>query len=125
MNNWLRTPSAVDGSRSFRHCILATAAIYVTIMGLATGEWARGFKAVASGILSPIGVLFALFVAFTAQHVLDDNTRAEAGVNREAGALSAVLFLTASFPGDPEAKMQSLISQYIEDRNPGVAGDGT
>jgi len=94
---------------------LATAAIYTTVMGLAAGERSRVFKAVAPHILSPIGLLFALFVAFTAQQVLEDNDRAEAGVNREASALSSVIFLAASFPGDTEAQMQSLIRQYIEE----------
>jgi hypothetical protein len=41
---------------------LIAAAIYAVVMVLATGERARAFKAVSPGILSPLGVLFGLFV---------------------------------------------------------------
>jgi len=52
---------------------LITAAIYAGVMVLATGERARAFKAVSPGILSPLGVIFGLFVAFTAVQVWNDN----------------------------------------------------
>ena len=74
------------------------AAIYAVVMVLATGERARAFKAVSPGILSPLGVLFGLFVAFTAVQVWNDNDRANAAVDREASALREVVVL-AQFPG--------------------------
>jgi hypothetical protein len=114
MNDWLHElPLLWMAVAVFGVTYLATAAIYATLTRL--GKRVRAFKIVSPSILSPIGVLFALFVAFTAQQVLDDNDRAAAAVNREAAALSAFKFLAASFPGPSEAQMENLIRQYIEE----------
>jgi Protein of unknown function (DUF4239) len=114
MSDWLHElPLLWMAVAVFGVTYLATAAIYVIVTRL--GKRVRAFKVVSPSILSPIGVLFALFVAFTAQQVLDDNDRAAAAVNREAAALSAVKFLAASFPGPSEAQMESLIRQYVEE----------
>lgn len=85
MNDWLHNlpviwmAVVVGGVTS-----LIAAAIYAVVMVLATGERARAFKTVSPGILSPLGVLFGLFVAFTAVQVWNDNDRANAAVDREA-----------------------------------------
>jgi hypothetical protein len=55
---------------------LVTAAIYVVGMMLSVGERARSFKSVSPGLLPPLGILFALFVAFTATQVWNDNDKA-------------------------------------------------
>ena len=52
------------------------------VMVLATGERARAFKSASPGMLPPLGILFALFVAFTAQQVWGDNDRASAAIDR-------------------------------------------
>jgi hypothetical protein len=83
-------------------------------MVLATGERARAFKAVSPGILSPLGVLFAILVAFTAVQVWNDNDRANEVVDREASALRGVVVLAASFPGEPQARLRALIRRHIE-----------
>jgi hypothetical protein len=87
---------------------LATTTIYAIVMILAKGERARGFKAVSSGMLPPMGIFFALFVAFTASQVWNDNDRAAAAVNREASALRAVLLLAANTPGELQARLRDL-----------------
>jgi hypothetical protein len=56
---------------------------------LATGARARSFKAVSPGLLPPLGIIFGLFVAFTAAQVWNDNERANTAVSREASALRA------------------------------------
>jgi hypothetical protein len=64
-------------------------------------------------MLPPLGIIFGLFVAFTAAQVWTDNERANTAVNREASALRAVVILAASFPGEPETRMRALIRRYI------------
>jgi len=49
---------------------LVTAAIYLVVMALSVGKRAPSFKAVSPGMLPPLAVLFALFVAFTASQVV-------------------------------------------------------
>jgi hypothetical protein len=57
---------------------VATAAIYWIVTVLAVGERARSFKAVSPGLLPPLGILFGLFVAFTAAQVGSDSQQAAA-----------------------------------------------
>ena len=66
-------------------------------------------------MLPPLGVLFALFIAFTASQVWTDNDRASAGVDREASALRSVVILAAAFPGESETRLRSLIRSYVGD----------
>ena len=94
---------------------LVTAAIYVVVMGLSVGERARSFKAVSPGLLPPLGILFALFMAFTASQVWSDNDKANSAVDHEASALRAVVLLAAAFPGEPETRLRSLIRSYVAD----------
>jgi Protein of unknown function (DUF4239) len=89
--------------------------IYATVNLLAVGERARAFKALSPGMLPPLGILFGLFVAFTAAQVWNDTDRANTAVIREASALRAVVILAASFPGEPEAHMRRLIQRHIEE----------
>jgi hypothetical protein len=92
---------------------LLAAAIFAAVNLLAKAERARAFKAISPGLLPPLGILFGLFVAFTAAQVWSDIGRAGAAVSREAGSLGSVEILAAGFPGETEAHMRALISQYI------------
>jgi hypothetical protein len=47
--------------------------------------------------------------------VWNDLDRAAAAVNREASALRAVVLLSPSFPGEPEARLQGLVRRHIQD----------
>src|SRR5215470_15527850 len=113
MNDWLHNlPIVWMALLVFGLTALATAAILVVVMVLSVGERARSFKAVSPGLLPPLGILFALFVAFTASQVWGDNNRANSDVDREASALRAVVILAAAFPGEPETHLRSLIRSY-------------
>src|SRR5262245_12703868 len=84
----------------FAATYIATAGIYAVVMVLATGDREPAFKAVSPGLLPPLGILFALFVAFTASQVWNDNEAATEAVAREASGLRATLVLAATFPGE-------------------------
>jgi uncharacterized MnhB-related membrane protein len=100
----------------FGFTYLGAAAILGGVGRLARGERRmRAFKAVSPGLLSPLGILFGLLVAFTAAQVWNDIERAKTAVAREAGALTTVLSMAASFPGDAEAEMRALVRRYIDD----------
>jgi Protein of unknown function (DUF4239) len=116
MSNWVHNlPVLWMALVVFGGTYLVTAAIYAVIILLARGERARAFKAVSPGMLPPLGILFGLFVAFTAAQVWNDNERAEAAVNREASALRAILMLAASLPGEVEAQIRVVIGRHIEE----------
>ena len=116
MNDWLHNlPLLWMTLVVFGFTYLVTAVIYAVVMGLAAGERARAFKAVSSGMIPPLGILFALFIAFTASQVWNDTDRANTAVFREASALRAVVILAANFPGEPEAQIRRLIQRHIEE----------
>jgi hypothetical protein len=94
---------------------LVSAAIHASVSALAVGERARAFKALSPGMLPPLGILFALLVAFISSQVWGDLDRATVAVNREASALRAVVLLAASFPGETETRLRDLVRRHIRD----------
>jgi hypothetical protein len=116
MNDWLHNlPIAWMALLIVGLTAVVTAAIVVGVSVLSVGERVRSFKAVSPGLLSPLGVLFALFIAFTATQVWSDNEKAGSVVDREASAIRTVVILAAAFPGEPETRLRSLIRSYVAD----------
>ena len=99
----------------FGAAVLVTAAIYAVVMLLATGERGRAFASISPGLLPPMGIVFALLVGFLAAQVWSSGERAVAAVSEEASSLRAVVLLSSEFPGEPEARMRSLVSRHVED----------
>ena len=116
MSNWLHTlPALWMAILVFGFTYLVTAGIYAVITVLAVCERARSFKAVSAALLSPLGVIFALFVVFTAEQVWTDNEKARAEVDREASALRSAVILATSFPKEFQVQLSELIRRYIAD----------
>src|SRR5215468_10725344 len=114
MSNWLHNlPVVWMAIVVFGFTYVMAVVIYGVVMALAVGERARSFKIVSAGMISPLGIIFGLFVAFTAAQVWNDNAQANAAVDREASALRAIVILAGTFPGDPEARLRGLIRDYI------------
>ena len=91
MSDWLHNlPTLWMALVVFGLTYLVAAAIHTVVAVLAVGERARSFKAVSPGMLPPLGIIFGLFVAFTAVQVWNDTDRANAAVTREASALRSV-----------------------------------
>ena len=98
----------------FGFTYLLAAIIFAAVTALATGERVKSFKAVSPGILPVLGIIFGLFVAFTAAQVWADNDHAGAAVSREASALRAVTLLAAGLPAEQEARLLNLVRNYIK-----------
>src|SRR5438874_875980 len=116
MSDWLHElPVAWMAMIVFGGTFLVTGAIYAIVMRLAMDGRGRSFKAVSPGLLPPLGIIFGLFVAFTAAQVWNDNVRAQTAVNREASALRTVVVLSSTFSSDAEAQLRTLIREHIEE----------
>jgi Protein of unknown function (DUF4239)/Protein of unknown function (DUF3365) len=116
MSEWLQNlPVGWMALVIFALTYLASWGIFAIVMSLVAGERARSFKGVSPGMLPPLGIIFGLFVAFIAAQVWNDIDRANAAVNREADALSTVVFLAASFPGEPQARLRDLTRRHIQE----------
>jgi hypothetical protein len=94
---------------------LVTAGIFAVITVFAVGERARSFKAITPGLLSPLAVLFGLFMVFTAAQVWRDNEKAVAEIDREASALRSAVILATNFPEEFQVQLRDLIRRYIAD----------
>jgi hypothetical protein len=115
MSDWLHNlPTLWMTLVVFGLTYLITAAIQGLVTALAKGERAHAFKAISPGMLPPLGIIFGLFVAFTAAQVWTDSERANTAVDREASALRAVVVLAATFPGEPETHLRALVRRHIE-----------
>ncbi|WP_250437126.1 DUF4239 domain-containing protein [Caballeronia sp. ATUFL_F2_KS9A] len=93
---------------------VAGAAIHFVTGRLAASAHRRAFTTLSPGLLSPIGVIFGLLIAFTAAQVWNDTARANGAVDAEAGALRSVVVLSAAFPPDAQIQLRKLIREYIE-----------
>src|SRR6266403_4581525 len=116
MGEWLQNlPVGWMALVIFALTYLASWGIFAGVMRFLEGERGRIFKGVSPGMLPPLGIIFGLFVAFIAAQVWNDIDRANAAVNREADALSTVVFLAASFPGEPQTRLRDLTRRHIQE----------
>ena len=116
MSNWLHSlPVLWMAVLVFGCTYLVTAGIYAVVTAFAVGERARSFKAISPGLLSPLGIIFALFIAFTAAQVWTDNEKARGEIDREASALRSATILAPSFPREFQVQLRELIRRYIAD----------
>jgi hypothetical protein len=98
----------------FAMTYLIAFAILVIVCRLASRGRVGAFKGLASGMLSPLGTIFALFGGFLAVQEWNGSLQATDAVAREAGALRTVLILASSFP-PTEGQMQKLVRQHIHE----------
>ena len=114
MSDWLHDlPVPVMALVIFGFTWLMTWAIYLGVAALAARGFDKSFKAISVGMLPSLGIIFGLFVAFTAAQVWSDNDRAGAAISREASALRSILVFDASFPGEPQARLNDLVRDYV------------
>jgi hypothetical protein len=116
MNNWIHSLSIVwMAVVVFAGAYVVAAAIYLVVVGFAPEALVRRCAGVSAGLLSPLGNIFGLLVAFLVAQVWSDLDRANAAVNHEASALRAVVLLSRTFPGGPDTRMRALIARHIRD----------
>jgi positive regulator of sigma E activity len=94
---------------------LIAGCIHFVVIRLAVNERAKAFKAVSAGMLSPLGILFALLVGFIAVEVWSNFDKAKAAVAAEASALRAVILLAGAFPEQQRARVYALINRHVEE----------
>src|SRR5262245_25663767 len=116
MSEWLHSlPVLWMSVLVFGFTYLVTAGIYAVITVFAVGERARSFKTISPGLLPPLGIIFGLFVVFTAAQVWTDNEKAKAEIDREASALRSAEILVTSFPTETQVQLRELVRRYIAD----------
>jgi hypothetical protein len=116
MNDWFHElPVPWMALLVFGITYLLALGIHVGVAPLVRSRRAKSFKSVSPGMLPPLGIIFGLFVAFTAAQVWSDNDRASSAVSHEASALRSAFGFAESFPGEPEAKLHDLLKTYVHE----------
>src|SRR5258708_7508001 len=127
MSDWLHNlPMLWMTLLVFGFTYLVTTAIYAVVALFAVAERARSFKAVSPGLLPPLGIIFGLFVAFTATQVWTDNEKAKAEIDREASVLRNVVNSRYCLPervGSSTSRVGAPL--YCRCGKPGMAHDGS
>jgi hypothetical protein len=98
----------------FAATYLFATGIYWGVTSLAVNDRARAFKAVSPGMLSPLGILFALLVGFIAVEVWGNFDKAKVAVTTEASALRALVLLAGNLPEEQRTRIYALINRHIE-----------
>jgi Protein of unknown function (DUF4239) len=115
MSDWIHNlPVPSMALVIFGFTYLLAAGIFAAVSALATEGRAKSFKVISPGMLPVLGIIFGLFVAFTAAQVWADNDHASAAVSREASALRAVMLLAAGLPAEQEARLVASVRSYVE-----------
>ncbi|WP_144138320.1 DUF4239 domain-containing protein [Paraburkholderia sp. BCC1884] len=115
MSTWLHNlPIWLMTLIAFGATFLAGAALHVITAKLAGSKHGRSYGAISPALLSPIGIIFGLFIAFTAAQVWNDTARANAAVNTEAGALRTIVVMSAVLPQESQVELRKLLRDYIQ-----------
>jgi len=116
MSDWLHNlPVPLMALVIFGFTYLLAAVVFVAVALVATEERAKALKAISPGMLPVPGIIFGLFVAFTAAQVWGDSDHASAAVSREASALRSAVLLAAGLPAEQNAKLRGLVHDYVEE----------
>ncbi|MCK1713303.1 MULTISPECIES: DUF4239 domain-containing protein [unclassified Bradyrhizobium] len=114
MSDWLHNlPVPGMALVIFGFTYLLAAVVFAAVAMLATGERAKSLKTISPGMLPVLGIIFGLFVAFTAAQVWGDSDRAGAAVSREASALRSAVLLAAGLPPEQETRLRGLVRDYV------------
>jgi len=74
MSDWIHNlPVPLMALAIFAFTYLLAIIVFAAVSTLAAGERAKSFQAISPGMLPVLGIIFGLFVAFTAAQVWNDN----------------------------------------------------
>lgn len=111
----VQSACGVDGARClFDHLLRRRRDLFDCDKARSRRSGARLQGAFAWNAAAP-GIIFGLLVGFIAAQVWSDFERAKVAVANEASALRGVILLAASFPGEEEAHLRTLVSRHVEE----------
>src|ERR1700721_2543447 len=114
MSDWIHNlPVPSMALVIFGFTYLLAAGIFAAVSALATEGRAQSFKVISPGMLPVLGIIFGLFVAFTAAQVWNDNDRASAAGTGEASTLRAVTLLAVGMPSEQAGRLHDLIRGFM------------
>ena len=98
----------------FGLCYVVAAVVFFSVSTLGRSRIGPAFRGFSAGMLSPLGVIFGLLVAFIAAQVWGDAEHARAAVDREASALRSAVLLADAFSAESDAHLRQLVRRHID-----------
>ena len=98
----------------FGFLYLLAAAIFCAAGVVFRGAVARDLQPVAPGILSPLGALLAVLIAFLAARVWTNFDRGEEYVGHETAGLRETVLLADFLPADVRTRVRQAIKSHLE-----------
>jgi hypothetical protein len=115
MSTWLHNlPIIWMAIVVFGLCYMVAAVVFFAVSRLGRSRMGPAFRGFSPGMLSPLGVIFGLLVAFIAAQVWGDVERARVAVDREASALRSAVLLADAFPSEADTHMRQLVRRHID-----------
>jgi hypothetical protein len=98
----------------FGACYAVAAIVFFIVSMLGRSRMGPSFRGFSPGMLSPLGIIFGLLVAFIAAQVWGDVEHARVAVDREASALRSAVLLADSFPVEADTHLRQLVRRHID-----------
>ena len=116
MINWLLSlPTAGLIAVVLAAVYVLAAIVLLVVLRLARGDHLANMSALSPGLLSPLGVVFGLIVAFLASGIWSNASTAQSSVDTEASSLRAAVLLVQAFPPRTDEQMRVLIARQINE----------
>jgi hypothetical protein len=93
---------------------LLAALTFCVAASLSRRPIAKALQLVTPGVLSPLGTILGILIAFLAVRVWSNLDHAQEHIGREVSALREVVMLTNSLPGDVKARVREAIGKHLE-----------
>jgi Protein of unknown function (DUF4239) len=98
----------------FSATYLSAALIFCVASVVSRRPVAKELQAITPGILSPLGTILGILIAFLAVRVWTNLDHAQEYVDREVTALRQVIMLGDSLSGDAKARVREAIGKHLE-----------
>jgi hypothetical protein len=92
----------------------AAGTVFLAVRGLSSGGRLTTFSSLSPGLLSPLGVVFGLIVAFLASGIWTNANAAQTAVNTEASSMRAAVLLSDVFPRPIGEEMRVLVRRQVD-----------
>ena len=112
---WIESQSAsIIALFVFAVAYLTAALICCVAAVLSRRPIAKALQPVTPGLLSPLGTILGILIAFLAVRVWANVDHAQEQIGHEASALREVVMLANSLPGDVRARVREAIGKHLE-----------
>jgi hypothetical protein len=112
---WIESrPTSIIALIVFGAAYLSAALMFWVAVLLSRRPIAKALQPVTPGVLSPVGTILGILIAFLAVRVWANLDHAQEQIGREVTALREVVMLANSLPADVRARVREAIGKHLE-----------